>query len=600
MITPMTRYSFLIYHKEYNDFLQKLQDIGVLHIAEKADEYDEETRQALEDIKKLNETIRFLEKKGQEENPADDGTQPFDIVRDIKEKQDEIANIEQELVGLRKDINKAHPWGDFTDEMKQKLKELNLTPRFFVINEKYFDSDWENQYYLERVNNISGNLYFVILQEGEQEINTEAEEVRLPDQSLSELDRRYDEKEKRIQEINRIFDEYAEKYLELLRNEKKRLQEKTDFNQALNHTESQAEDKVMLLEGWVPEDKEEELNAFLEKENVLYVSSDVKSEDPYQVPIQLKNGKFARVFEPLQKMIDLPNYYELDLTPFFAPFFALFFGFCLGDVGYGIVILAAVTIYKHTKAKPGMKIYLTMAQYLGAATVLMGLIGGTVFGISLTNIDWASQVRNMILDRNQLFYASLGLGILQILFGLILKAYRLWKFRGFPYSLSTWGWVLALLSLVFYMGGDQLGWFTQSAAKPYFNGALIFSGVLIFLFSDPKVNIFARLGKGVWDAYNTVTGVFGDVLSYIRLFAIGISTAILGFVINEIALTFGQISYVGPVVFILILVIGHIGNLLISSLSAFVHPMRLTFVEFYNNAGFTGGGKKYKPFTKSL
>ncbi|MFW6103505.1 MAG: hypothetical protein ACOC59_00415, partial [Bacteroidota bacterium] len=220
----MTRYSFLIYYKEYNDFLQKLQDIGVLHIAEKADEYDEETRQALEDIKKLNETIRFLEKKDQEENPADDGTQPFDIVRDVKEKQNEIANIEQELVALRKDINKARPWGDFTDEMKQKLKELNLTPRFFVVNEKYFDSDWENQYYLERVNNISGDLYFVILQEEDQEINIEAEEVRLPDQSLSELDRRYDEKEKRIQEINRIFDEYAEKYLELLRNERKRLQ----------------------------------------------------------------------------------------------------------------------------------------------------------------------------------------------------------------------------------------------------------------------------------------------------------------------------------------------------------------------------------------
>jgi V/A-type H+-transporting ATPase subunit I len=298
-------------------------------------------------------------------------------------------------------------------------------------------------------------------------------------------------------------------------------------------------------------------------------------------------------------MIDLPNYYELDLTPFFAPFFALFFGFCLGDVGYGIVILAAVTIYKHTKAKPGMKLYLTMAQYLGAATVIMGLIGGTVFGLSLTNIDWASQIRNMVLDRNQLFYASLGLGILQILFGMVLKAYRLWKFRGFQYSLSTWGWVLALLSLLFYMGGDRLGWFTQTAAKPFFNGALIFSGVLIFLFSDPKLNIFARVGKGVWDAYNTITGVFGDVLSYIRLFAIGISTAILGFVINEIALTFGQIPYVGPVVFILILLIGHFGNLLISSLSAFVHPMRLTFVEFYNNAGFTGGGKKYKPFTKS-
>ncbi len=599
MITPMTRYSFLIYHKEYEEFLKNLQDIGVLHIAEKTDEYDEQTQKDLERIKELNEVLRFLSKRGKEEEPANDNAKAQDIVNDIKNMQEEIDNIEQTLVTLKKDIDKAKPWGDFTDEMKEKFKKLGLTPRFFVINEKYFDSDWENQYYLERLNTVSGHLYFVIFQQGDQEVDVNAEEVRLPDESLSELDRKYDEKEKRIQEINRNFDEYAVKYQQLLREERNRLQEQTDFNQAKNHTEKQAEEKVMLLEGWVPVTKEEELKNFLEKEDVVYVRSEVKEDDPSRVPILLRNNKFAKAFEPLQKMIDLPNYYELDLTPFFAPFFALFFGFCLGDVGYGIVILAAVTIYKHTKAKPGMKLYLTMAQYLGAATIIMGLIGGTVFGLSLTDIDWATQVKNMVLNRDQLFNASLGLGILQILFGMVLKAYRLWKFKGFPYSLSTFGWVLAILSLIVYMGGDKLGWFAASEAKIYFNGALILSGILIFFFSDPKVNILMRIGKGVWDAYNTITGVFGDVLSYIRLFAIGISTAILGFVINEIALTFGEIPYVGPVVFVLILVLGHIGNLLISSLSAFVHPMRLTFVEFYNNAGFTGGGKKYKPFTKS-
>jgi len=599
MITPMTRYSFLIYHKEYEVFLQNLQDIGVLHIAEKAKEYDEQTQKDLERIKELNKILRVLSKRGKEEKPADDNAKAQDIVDDIKNMQEEADNIEQTLVTLKKDIDKARPWGDFTDKMKQKLKELGLTPRFFVINEKYFDSDWENQYYLERINTVSGHLYFVIFQEGDQEVDVSAEEVQLPAESFSELDRKYDEKEKRIQEINKTIDEYAVKYQELLREERSRLQEQSDFNQAKNHTEAQAEEKVMLLEGWVPVTKEEELKNFLEKENVVYVRSDVKEDDPSRVPILLRNNKFAKVFEPLQKMIDLPNYYEIDLTPFFAPFFALFFGFCLGDVGYGIVILAAVTIYKHTKAKPGMKLYLTMAQYLGAATVIMGLIGGTVFGISLTDIDWASDVKNIVLSRDQLFNASLGLGILQILFGMLLKAYRLWKFKGFQYSLSTFGWVLALISLIVYMGGDKLGWFSASEAQIYFNGALILSGILIFFFSDPKVNIFMRIGKGVWDTYNTVTGVFGDVLSYIRLFAIGISTAILGFVINEIAFTFGNIPYVGPVVFVLILVLGHLGNLLISSLSAFVHPMRLTFVEFYNNAGFTGGGKKYKPFTKS-
>jgi V/A-type H+-transporting ATPase subunit I len=121
----------------------------------------------------------------------------------------------------------------------------------------------------------------------------------------------------------------------------------------------------------------------------------------------------------------------------------------------------------------------------------------------------------------------------------------------------------------------------------------------VLFFSDPSVNIFMRVGKGVWDIYSTVTGIFGDLLSYIRLFALGLSSAILGFVINDIGLQIlGSSKILGPVFFVIFLVIGHTLNILISSLGSFVHPMRLTFVEFYKSAGFKGGGEEYKPFTK--
>jgi len=594
----MIRYAFLIYHKEYEEFLSNLQDLGAVHIVEKASGYDEETRKNLDWIRSFNEVLKFLSSRVDTEKPVRKSVDPYKIVKDIKKKHEEIDALEQELVSIRKDMDKARPWGDYTSEIKQKLKAINIIPRFFTVNEKDYDSDWENQYYLEHLNKIGGDLYFVIFQVENQKIDINAEEVRLPAESLTELDRKYDEKEKRIKEINELFESYATKYLQVLREARNRLQEQTAFDQAINHTEKQADNKVMLVEGWVPETKETELLEYLEKENVLYVKSDVKSEDPQQVPILLRNNKFSRVFEPLQGLFDVPNYKELDLTPFFAPFFTLFFGFCLGDAGYGIVIVATVTIYKHTRASERIKQYLTMAQYLGIATIVMGIIGGTVFGVNLTNLDWAEQARSIVLEREQLFNLSLALGLVQILFGMTLKAYKLWRFQGFEFALATIGWILAIVSLLFYLGGDQLGWYTATQAQPYFYGALIASGILILFFSDPKLNIFARFGKGVWNAYNTVTGVFGDMLSYIRLFAIGISTAILGFVVNEIAFTFGAIPYVGPLVLIIILVIGHFGNLLVSSLSSFVHPMRLIFVEFYKNAGFTGGGKKYQPFKK--
>jgi V/A-type H+-transporting ATPase subunit I len=122
------------------------------------------------------------------------------------------------------------------------------------------------------------------------------------------------------------------------------------------------------------------------------------------------------------------------------------------------------------------------------------------------------------------------------------------------------------------------------------------SGVLIFLLNSPGINVFLRIGSGIWDSYNVITGVFGDLLSYIRLFALGISSGILGFVFNDISLPLLSVPYVGWLFFIIVLLIGHSINIFMATLGGFVHPMRLTFVEFYKNAGFTGGGIEYKPF----
>jgi V/A-type H+-transporting ATPase subunit I len=117
------------------------------------------------------------------------------------------------------------------------------------------------------------------------------------------------------------------------------------------------------------------------------------------------------------------------------------------------------------------------------------------------------------------------------------------------------------------------------------------------LFGAPKRGWLKSMGFGLADLYN-ITGVMGDLLSYIRLFALGVSSAILGLVVNSIALSAQGIPYVGIVFTILILVVGHTANLMLASLSAFVHPMRLTFVEFYKNVGFVGGGKPYAPLAR--
>ena len=129
-------------------------------------------------------------------------------------------------------------------------------------------------------------------------------------------------------------------------------------------------------------------------------------------------------------------------------------------------------------------------------------------------------------------------------------------------------------------------------------GVYIGSALLVLLYTEPEAKIHMRLAGGLWNFYSTITGIFGDLLSYIRLFALVLSSSILGLVVNKMAVAFGEIRLIGPILFILIIVFGHLGNLAISSLGSFVHPLRLTLVEFYKNAGFTGGGKKYNPFSK--
>ena len=113
--------------------------------------------------------------------------------------------------------------------------------------------------------------------------------------------------------------------------------------------------------------------------------------------------------------------------------------------------------------------------------------------------------------------------------------------------------------------------------------------------NKPGASVFSRIGGGLWDSYGMVTGLFGDLLSYIRLFALGISSAILGFVFNDISLQLLEVPWIGWLLFLIILVAGHSINLFLAVLGGFIHPMRLTFVEFYKNAGFEGGGKEYKP-----
>lgn len=596
MVVPMEKLSLLIFYKDYRQFLEELREKGVVHVHEnkKRSAEDEKLKQKMFLIKRIGEMIRRLEKRAPEEVEENPDQEGLELLTFLEEQYKRVEQIDTQITSLEKEGQIYEPWGEFPKEEMRGLRDAGWDLRFFTVPDRKYLPQWEEQYNAFPIHQEKGQQYFVTVTPAGMSVQPEADAVVFPQASAEEIQQRIDRlKEEKVSvshKINRI----ALRSMERLKTYRTSLYEDTDELKIEDASEKLVDDKVIALEGWVPAGIKENTADWLADKGVYY-----KFEEPADTdnpPILLKNNKFARLFEFIGELYSLPNYREIDLTPFFAPFFVLFFGFCLGDAGYGLLLLIGISIYK-IWAKPKLKPILSLAQWLGAATVVMGIVSGTFFGIQLLEVQvpWVVKMRAMMLDSQQLFNLALIIGVVQIVFGMFLKVANLWRRYGLPAALSTIGWLILILGEGVCYGLSLKGY---DVKIPMYVVAGV-AGSFIFLFNNLKRNIFINIGAGLWDTYNTATGLLGDTLSYIRLFALGISSAVLGLVFNDLAVNMsGDIPVVKQLVMLIILLFGHSVNLFMAGLGSFVHPMRLTFVEFYKNAGFEGGGKKYQPFRR--
>lgn len=600
MIVPMKKYTFLIHHKDYRGFLKNLQDLGMVDIVDKGVEPDENTNCEIQQVSQFDRALKVLSSHKQEGTTEQTNMMPGTILKSILKMESEIESAKQKITALDKAYRILKPWGKFSKELIEKLEEQGFRIRFFTVAEKKFNTDWLKEYNLEVISHGEGQTYFVIVQRGDGEINIEAEEVKAPERPASDVLKEKKEVEDRIAEIFNYYRENAAAFIPVLEKARAQTEDRISFDNVVQNTEKEADNKLMILQGWVPEPKQKPVEDFLNEQDIYY-----QVDNPGQgekVPIMLRNGKYSRLFEPIGKLYSLPKYGELDLTPFFAPFFMLFFGFCLGDAGYGLLFLIVATLLK-PRMKPEMKRILGLMQWLGGATILFGAISGTFFGINLIEVaeegrvDWLVSIRDLMLSSEKMFYFALVLGGIQIVYGMFIKAANLARQRGFKYALSTIGWIFLIIGGgIIFLLKNQIN---EGLITILTYIVLAISGVLVLFMNNPDKNVLVNFGGGLWEVYSIVTGVLGDLLSYIRLFALGVSSAILGYVFNDLALQMsGNTPVVSQLIFLIIILIGHGLNIFMASLGAFVHPMRLTFVEFYKNAGFSGGGKAYNPFRK--
>lgn len=604
MITKMKKLTFLVYHKEYEAFLNGVRDLGVVHVAEKQQGVADNTE--LQEHIRLSNRLQATEKMMLALKPAKpvvaetpgSAARGLEVLEEVEILQSEKNKLQTQLQAYQKEKAALEPWGNFEIEGLERLSEAGLSVGFYSCSEGNYDSTWEDTYNAMIINRVSSRIYFVTVTKVSQEIDLDVEQAKLPPYSLNRLQTLCDETVQALADNEEKLKLLAEKELPSLRAALKEVNGEMEFSKVMLNTESTVGEKLMLLQGWAPASRIPEISEWLDAQHVYY---EVTSPEPGDnVPIQLNNKGFFAWFEPICKLYMLPKYNELDLTPFFAPFFMIFFGLCLGDSGYGLFLFLGATLYRifAKNISATMKPVLSLIQILAASTFFCGMLTGTFFGFSLYDLNvplFQEMKKHLFLDNNDLFQLSLILGAVQILFGMVLKAVNQAIQFGFKYAIATIGWIVLLISCgigallpeIMPLGGTVHLCILGVAAA------------MIFLFNSPGKNVFLNIGLGVWDSYNMATGLLGDVLSYVRLFALGLSGGILAGVFNSLAVGMSPDNVIaGPIVMVLIFVIGHSINIFMNVLGAMVHPMRLTFVEFFKNSGYEGGGKEYKPFKK--
>ena len=603
MIVKMNKYAFMVYHKEYETFLSDLRDAGVVHLVEtKSTADNKELQESLIQRKRIDTLKRYFktllaDQKDVQQVPARDISvkEGLRLVQKIEECQDKKALLESARQTLEKEIAYMEIWGEFTYSNINKLQRAGYHVTFFTCPTSKFNEDWVEKYNAIQISTYQSVVYFITITKIGEVIEIDAERPKMPDRGLAKLRARYNKQLEDIKAIGDRLKQYAVEDYNTLDMLDKKLHNQFNYSNAIVQATKEADDKLMLMEGWAPAENEEALEKLLDDKGFYYQKLEIKDED--NVPIQLKNNRFSRLFEPITKLFSLPNYNEFDPTPFFAPFFMMFFGFCFGDAGYGIIIVTACTLLKR-KVAPEVRPFLSLFQFLGLATIIFGLLSGSFLGIALADVKALSSFKHYFLNTDNLMTLSIIVGLLQIVFGKCVAAAQVIYLKGWKYGIAPIGWIVVIVAALTIYGLPMLEIVLPPVALNVCN-ALMLAGLLVaMLYNSPGKNVFMNFGSGLWNAYNLASGLLGDTLSYIRLFAIGLTGAILGGVFNELAFTMtdGLNVVLRAVLVLLILLVGHSINFGLCMISSMVHPLRLTFVEYYKNAEFAGGGKSFNPF----
>lgn len=359
---------------------------------------------------------------------------------------------------------------------------------------------------------------------------------------------------------------------------------------------------TVVLDGWLNAGKRADIESEITEKGIAAVLQERELAEGEEPPVDIENNAFIQPFEAVTRLYGMPGYKDLDPTLFLAGFFFLFFGLSLTDVGYGLTLMVlSAMILTLFKVSDAIKMFAKLLLFVGFATVLVGMLFGGYLGIDPTLLPaplQAIQLFDPIANPLPVFYLALGLGVFQVMVGMIIKIYSEYRNgRLLTGILDEGPWLFMFCVGILYLAVIT-GYISGITTGQVVN--LAYVGLVMVILSSGRngKGIFGKIMASASALYNSI-GYFSDILSYSRLLALGLATTALAFAVNLIAgIVAGSMPFIGPIFAVIILFIGHVFTLAVNTLGAFIHSARLQFVEFFGKF-IAGTGREFRPLSRS-